>query len=172
MGLGVQAEVCGDRGGIGMSRYVIWAEHESGSPAGFLSKGGKGFTVDPAWVRYFTQAQDDRGEVKAMVDRIAKRRGIVWATAIVMRGDEVPRVELDEGEAEAATAPKAECDLFVCGWGAYQHFRGRDRDVLKIVREAGKQPHCLAVTKDGHPGHPLFLKGDLKPVPFGIGGGA
>lgn len=59
---------------------------------------------------------------------------------------------------------KAECvqaALTICGWGVHGQLFDRGKEVLEMVRPF--QPHYLQLTKDGIPGHPLYLKGDLKP---------
>ena len=38
----------------------------------------------------------------------------------------------------------------------------RGIEVMKML----KDPHYLALTKDGHPWHPLYLKKDLRPQKF------
>lgn len=65
------------------------------------------------------------------------------------------------GDLELAVAKSA--DLVVCAWGAGVPF-GRDRLALKIL--AGKPLHCLGATKAGHPRHPLYVRGDAKPIPL------
>ena len=57
---------------------------------------------------------------------------------------------------------KFHTSLTVAAWGNYGSFMDRDKDILKIL----KNPHCLIMTKSGQPGHPLYLKGDLKPRKF------
>lgn len=53
-------------------------------------------------------------------------------------------------------------ELTVCAWGAGG--RGeRERDVLALVAA----PHCLGLTADGSPRHPLYIKADTDPIPFG-----
>ena len=47
-------------------------------------------------------------------------------------------------------------------WGTHGTYRGRDVEVIGLLR--GFPLHYLKLTKDGCPGHPLYLKGDLKPV--------
>jgi hypothetical protein len=54
--------------------------------------------------------------------------------------------------------------LVVAAWGAHPGIEGRARDVRRMLADAGVMLHCLAITKGGQPGHPLFLKSDLVPV--------
>lgn len=53
--------------------------------------------------------------------------------------------------------------VIVAAWGANGTHLGRDADVCKLLPVL----HCLALTKDGHPGHPLYLRKTLTPVPMG-----
>lgn len=46
----------------------------------------------------------------------------------------------------------------VVGWGVHGSFRDRDKAVLAIARDVGIQLHALAVTKEGQPGHPLYIE--------------
>lgn len=52
----------------------------------------------------------------------------------------------------------------VCAWGAHGALRGRAAHVVAELRRDGHQLHALKLTKDGQPGHPLYLRSDL--VPF------
>lgn len=56
----------------------------------------------------------------------------------------------------------------ICAWGVHGSHRDRDAAVIDLLYEANVEPYCLAVTKGGQPGHPLYLKGTLDPVPFSI----
>jgi len=55
----------------------------------------------------------------------------------------------------------AECrarqGLAVVGWGAHGTFMGRYKEAGKIATEIGIPLHCLGVTKDGQPKHPLYI---------------
>ncbi len=51
-------------------------------------------------------------------------------------------------------------DLVVAAWGAGGSFRGRDAEVRPMLPRL----HYLRLTKDGHPGHPLYLPATLRPV--------
>jgi len=52
--------------------------------------------------------------------------------------------------------------LTIAAWGVRGGYLGQD----KKVRAQLTNPHCLALTKEGHPKHPLYLKKDLRPVPY------
>ena len=58
----------------------------------------------------------------------------------------------------------SQAHLVVCGWGKLGGKRGTE--VLRLIRDAGKVPHALKLTKAGEPGHPLYLRADLKPFPM------
>lgn len=52
------------------------------------------------------------------------------------------------------------CDLVVLAWGTNGTLMDRNEQVIEMF----ETPHCLALSKDGHPKHPLYLKKDLKPI--------
>lgn len=54
--------------------------------------------------------------------------------------------------------------LVMAAWGASVPL-GRDKKVVELL--AGKQLHCLELSKGGMPRHPLFVRGDAKPILFG-----
>lgn len=53
--------------------------------------------------------------------------------------------------------------VVVAAWGVHGAHRGRDRHVRSLIPCL----HYLKLTKDGHPAHPLYLKGSLTPQPWG-----
>lgn len=56
---------------------------------------------------------------------------------------------------------QSQADIVVCAWGNDGDFRGRAAEVLAIL----KKPYCLKINeKTGHPAHPLYLRGNLKPI--------
>ncbi len=55
-------------------------------------------------------------------------------------------------------------DRLIVAWGAHGSFKNRDREVYELLR--GKSLWCFGVTKDGHPKHPLYLRGDTPLVPW------
>lgn len=59
--------------------------------------------------------------------------------------------------------------LIVAGWGVHGSHRGRDKEVLKLLR-AARPVHCLGVTKDGHPRHPLYIPNETRPQLYRLPG--
>lgn len=54
-------------------------------------------------------------------------------------------------------------DMVVCAWGSHKHARDRSSTVYDIIKEAGKQPYAIKLTKGGCPSHPLYLPANLEP---------
>jgi hypothetical protein len=56
-----------------------------------------------------------------------------------------------------------EADLLVVAWGHLGKLppplRQRWRDLVEMARGLGRPLHCLGLTKDGQPRHPLFMPG-------------
>ncbi len=52
--------------------------------------------------------------------------------------------------------------VVVAAWGTNGTHLGLDAAVRTLVTDL----HCLKKTQAGHPGHPLYLRADLKPIPF------
>jgi hypothetical protein len=51
--------------------------------------------------------------------------------------------------------------LTIACWGPHGNYRERETEVVRLFD--GRVLSCLAITNAGHPRHPLYLKGDLKP---------
>lgn len=56
----------------------------------------------------------------------------------------------------------SEAGVIVAAWGAHGTHMSRDKAVMKMLPTI----NALHVTKDGSPGHPLYLKGDATPFPL------
>jgi hypothetical protein len=73
----------------------------------------------------------------------------------------------DEAILDAVSRPILVC---VVAWGAHAavkaNDRARERRVAELIRYGGQRPMCLAVTRDGHPGHPLYLKNESRLTPW------
>jgi hypothetical protein len=53
----------------------------------------------------------------------------------------------------------------IAAWGAHSSILGRDRDVLEVLGK-NRRIECLGATKAGHPRHPLYVGGEVAPIPF------
>lgn len=66
----------------------------------------------------------------------------------------------------AARAYRDAPGLTVCAWGHHGTYLDQDRTVMGWLDQQGIVPMALAMTKDGQPRHPLYLKSDLAPAPY------
>lgn len=65
---------------------------------------------------------------------------------------------------EAAAARRG--GKVILAWGAHGAFRERDLEVWELLHKAGIPMWCMGFTKEGHPKHILYLKGDLEPMEY------
>jgi hypothetical protein len=56
--------------------------------------------------------------------------------------------------------------VVVCGWGTHGKLKGRDRQVIHLLRQHDIPLHALKVSRDGHPWHPLYVSYDTSPQPW------
>jgi hypothetical protein len=80
-----------------------------------------------------------------------------------MRAEEYP-VGPDNDRWILKTARAA--DILVLAWGCHGSHRGRAAEILRLLKPYAHKLHVLKLTKDGQPGHPLYLRSDLRPIPF------
>ena len=55
-----------------------------------------------------------------------------------------------------------EAVIKVAAWGNYGKFLNRSEKILTLIDHL----YCIKINKTGEPPHPLYLKGELKPVPI------
>ena len=56
--------------------------------------------------------------------------------------------------------------MVIAAWGSGFRQQDRPAKVAAIFAAAGRKLLCLGVTKDGHPRHPLYVRGDTTPTPY------
>jgi hypothetical protein len=58
-------------------------------------------------------------------------------------------------------------EVVVCCWGVHGRAHDDRGTDVRYMLERGGKLHVLGLTKDGHPKHPLYLRGDLTPTVWG-----
>jgi hypothetical protein len=66
----------------------------------------------------------------------------------------------------ALLAATRAADVVVAGWGACAAAGDRADVVRRLLGDAGTQLSALRLTRDGAPGHPLYVRSDAVPVPY------
>lgn len=56
--------------------------------------------------------------------------------------------------------------ITICAWGPAGGHRNRDKQVIDWLHKNGIETHCLLITSNGSPGHPLFIPYEQKLIPF------
>jgi hypothetical protein len=54
-------------------------------------------------------------------------------------------------------------DDILAAWGVHGTHRAQGAEIEGLLRDAGHTLHCLGVTKEGHPRHPLYVAYATKP---------
>jgi len=54
------------------------------------------------------------------------------------------------------------CNRIIFAWGAFKETKERAKDIMLLFPNA----EALVINKDGTPRHPLYVPGDVIPVPF------
>ncbi len=65
-------------------------------------------------------------------------------------------------------AAATEAEMVICGWGTalktkHPVVKARVEHVVELLHTVHKKLYCIETTKDGQPGHPLMLPGNLQP---------
>lgn len=68
------------------------------------------------------------------------------------------------GNDDAILAAAHCADLVICAWGVHAAYLGREREVLDLLADARERVSTLTRTKDGHPGHPLYVAANTEPL--------
>lgn len=55
-------------------------------------------------------------------------------------------------------------DLVLAAWGVHAVLGGRGDRVRELFAHAGIATHALRITKQGHPGHPLYVPATAEPI--------
>ena len=63
-------------------------------------------------------------------------------------------------------AAAGQCEMVLAAWGSYPLAATRAPRVEAILCAAGRPIHCLGLTKDGYPLHPLYINRLTLPVVF------
>ncbi|ARB14713.1 hypothetical protein Ccr29_gp157 [Caulobacter phage Ccr29] len=54
----------------------------------------------------------------------------------------------------------------IAAWGVHGEFKDQDYGAVQQAEITGVEVKCLGKSKDGHPRHPLYLRGDQPVVPL------
>jgi len=57
-----------------------------------------------------------------------------------------------------------DAELVIAAWGTKGNILKRNEQVIELLNN--NDIHCLTLTKDGHPKHPLYIKNDERPKKF------
>lgn len=69
------------------------------------------------------------------------------------------------GNDDAILTAALAADRVICAWGTHATHRGRHTEVNGLLRGAGVTTEVLRLTKEGLPGHPLYLPRSATPIP-------
>lgn len=59
-----------------------------------------------------------------------------------------------------------QADITIAAWGTHGTHLSRSEDVCRLLSQGDMRLHVLSLTSGGHPGHPLYLRADLQPMPW------
>lgn len=72
---------------------------------------------------------------------------------------------IGKGNDQAIARVCASAKRIVCAWGSHGALQDRGEILLRTVLRQ-HELHCLGITKDGHPRHPLYLRSDARPIRY------
>jgi hypothetical protein len=68
------------------------------------------------------------------------------------------------GNDRAILDATSRADRVVVAWGTRGTHRGRASAVAGLLEAGAIRPVTLGTTRDGHPRHPLYVRGDTRPI--------
>ena len=145
-------------------RYNLWRIWETGKPFALfigLNPSTADHTKDDPTVRCCKQFAFDWGYGGFHIVNLFGYRA-TKPTDMIKRVDPVG---IDNDKWLRGTAEKA--GIIVAAWGANGGYQEGNKGVLSLLSDL--DVFCMGKTKAGHPCHPLYLKGDTKPIPFKFG---
>ncbi len=83
------------------------------------------------------------------------------------KGLEAPGLEPVGEDNDRTIVEETKGRRVLCAWGVHGALFGRAQGVSALLRAHGRELVALGLTKEGHPRHPLYVRGDTLPVPFG-----
>lgn len=141
-------------------RYLLWRRWGEGPAANFLMLNpstADEFQLDPSCTRARNYAER-WGYSAVLITNIFGWRA---TDPEEMKAAKDP---VGRGNDRAILQAAREAAIVVCAWGNHGEHLGRAEAVREILR-SGKIPLCsLKLTGKGHPAHPLYLPGRLKPA--------
>jgi hypothetical protein len=141
-------------------RYLLWRRWGDGPVANFLMLNpstADEFKLDPSCTRARNYAER-WGYGALIVTNIFGWRSTDPAALRAVK-DPVGRGN-DRAILQAAT----ESNIVVCAWGNHGEHLQRGAAVMEMLRARHLPVHCLRLNAAGHPAHPLYLPGKLKPI--------
>jgi hypothetical protein len=72
--------------------------------------------------------------------------------------------ELDSLNDVAIFEEANKAGIVIAAWGSFKEARGRAAKVLNWMERLNIEIHCLGLTKDRCPKHPLYIRSDTKPI--------
>ncbi len=121
------------------------------------------------------ELRDDNTVSKVI--RISNRHGYGWLIVanlsplrstdrrVMLAAGREPK-PVRESNLTAIREAAAAADTVVIAWGADGGAEGRDTRALGALKEIVQDIHCLGLTKDGHPRHPLYLRETTRIRPY------
>src|SRR5262245_32907646 len=70
----------------------------------------------------------------------------------------------DPANREALLRVIDEAQLILCAWGEFAPAADSGREAIALMRQRGRVPHCLGLTRRGAPRHPLYMPATARPV--------